>query len=311
MMVMERPAAFELLDTDRDALGEGPWWSVTEQRLYWVDILGHRVRSADLDATTVREWSTPSEVGFVVPDEENHLVMGLKSGLARLDPATGTITNGPTVETRADHRINDGKTDRAGRVWFGTMHMPETDPTSRLYRADAAGLTAQLDHITTSNGLGWSPDNTVMYYTDSIARRIQAFDFDAATGTITNPRVFAEDPPEYVPDGLTVDADGCVWAAKWNGHRVLRYAPDGCVLADYRFPVARMTSCMFAGPGLRTLVVTSAVGPAGDEPLAGRVFLLDPGVAGLAETPVAAGVLSAILAQRGSTNPPNHPAGIN
>jgi len=289
-------ASFELLDNDdRDSLGEGPWWSAAEQRLYWVDILGRRVRRSDLDAHDVEQWATPSEVGFVVPDVAGQLVVGLRHGLARLDPATAAVEPGVQVDERTDRRINDGKTDRAGRVWFGSMHDPETDPTSRFYRLDASGCHVIFDDVITSNGLGWSPDDKVMYYTDSKTWQIRAFDFDAGTGELSSPRVFASDPRgEYVPDGLTVDAEGCVWGAKWGGSRVVRYAPDGRVLRDLRFPVQRMTSAMFGGPDLSTLIVTSARGPADDEPLAGRVFLIDAGVKGMAETPVAADVLARV-----------------
>ena len=292
-----REAAFELLDiADRDALSEGPWWSVSEQKLYWVDITGRRVRRCDLDGQNLSEWPTPAEVGFVVPDDGGQLVIGLTGGLARLDPVSGEIGPGVQVDDRADHRLNDGKTDRAGRIWFGSMHRPETDAVSRFYRVDGTGVETIFSNIITSNGLGWSPDSTTMYYTDSKTWQIRAFDFDAASGTMSHPRVFATDPEgEFVPDGLTVDAEGCVWGAKWQGSRVVRYAPDGRIIADLRFPVARMTSCMFSGSGLDTLVVTSARGEADDEPLAGRVFLVDAGVKGIAETPVPAQVLAAAL----------------
>jgi len=298
-MVDVRKADFELLQVaDRDQLGEGPWWSVSEQRLYWVDILGHRVRSSDLDASEVSYWRAPSEVGFVVPDVDGGLVLGLRGGLGRLDRVSGVVEPGVEVDDRDDHRLNDGKTDRAGRLWFGSMHMPETSPTSRFYRVDGSGVSVVFDDVITSNGLGWSPDNSVMYYTDSKTWQIRAFDFDAATGVMSNPRVFAEDPVgQYVPDGLTVDAEGCVWGAKWQGSRVVRYAPDGRVLLDLRFPVARMTSCMFVGAKLDTLAITSAQGPADDEPLAGRVFLIDPGTTGIGEAPVCAEVLAKATAR--------------
>lgn len=299
VMVDVRTAAFELLDVaSRDQLGEGPWWSVAEQRLYWVDILSHRVRSSDLDGQDFMCFCAPSEVGFVVPDVAGDLVLGLRGGLGRLDPVTGVVQVGVQVDDRDDHRLNDGKTDRAGRLWFGSMHLPETQPTSRFYRVDKSGVATVFDDIITSNGLGWSPDNSVMYYTDSKTWQIKAFDFDASTGVMSNPRVFAEDPTgEYVPDGLTVDAEGCVWGAKWQGSRVIRYAPDGRVLLDLRFPVARMTSCMFVGSRLDTLAITSACGPADDEPLAGRVFLIDPGTTGIGETAVSAEVLANVTTQ--------------
>jgi len=255
-------ARFDVLAVDRDDLGEGPWWSEREQRLYWVDITGRRVRASDLDARSPMEWPAATEVGFVVPDTEGQLIAGLRHGLARLDPATGRWRDGVTVDRRRDHRINDGKTDRAGRLWFGSMHDPETDPTSRFYRFDAEGLTTIFDDVITSNGLGWSPDDRVMYYTDSKIHQIRAFDFDPATGEMSRPRVFAADTPgDCVPDGLTVDAEGCVWGAKWDGGRVVRYAPDGRVLLELLFPVRNITSCQFAGPNLDTLVVTSARGP--------------------------------------------------
>ncbi|MCL2317163.1 MAG: SMP-30/gluconolactonase/LRE family protein [Actinomycetia bacterium] len=298
-MTLTREAAYDLLDLDdRDRLGEGPWWHEAQQRLYWVDITGRRVRAANLDGTGAQEWATPSEVGFVVPDEAGRLVCGLRGGLGVLDPATGALQQGVVVEHRSDHRLNDGKTDRAGRLWFGSMHDPETDPTSRFYRVDAAGVQVVFDDIITSNGLGWSPDNRTMYYTDSKTWQILSLDFDPDTGVLRNPRVFAEDPQgQYVPDGLTVDAEGCVWGAKWQGHRVVRYAPDGRLLLDLRFPVSRMTSCMFAGPRLDVLVVTSARGPEDDEPLAGRVFLVDPGTHGLGERPVPAELAPGILGE--------------
>ena len=297
---MSQDASFELLDAgDRDGLGEGPWWSVADQMLYWVDITGHRVRALSLDGKGAREWATPTDVGFVVPDTEGQLVVGLTGGLARLDPATGDVVLGAQVDDRPDHRLNDGKTDRAGRIWFGSMHRPETEPVSRFYRVDGVGVSTIFDDVITSNGLGWSPDNKTMYYTDSKTWQIRAFDFDATSGTMDNPRVFATDPKgEFVPDGLTVDAEGCVWGAKWGGSRVVRYAPDGRIIADLRFPVARMTSCMFAGPGLDTLVVTSARGEADDEPLAGGVFLVDAGVKGIAETPVPAQVLATAMSSQ-------------
>ena len=294
---MIKDAIFDLLDVpERGILSEGPCWDVARQRLLWIDIQGHKVHSADLDGRGLRTWATPSEVGFAVPDAEGGIVLGLRAGLARLDPSTGAITHGSVLETRLDHRINDGAADRSGRLWFGTMHMPESEPSASLFRLDGSGITEIFGGVITSNGLGWSPDDAVMYHTDSGRHLISAFDFDAAAGTLSNRRVFAQTPADYVPDGMTVDADGCVWSACWGGHRMIRHAPDGRVLLELRFPVARITSCAFAGPSLDVLVVTSAQDPARDEPLAGRVFLLDVGVTGLPEAPVAPAAASAISA---------------
>lgn len=285
-----RRARFDVLPArEGDLLGEGPWWSVADRCLLRVDVLGRKVHRTDLDGERSTSWATPGTVGFAVPDEEGNLLVGLRDGLYRLDPAGGAVTPcALTGNGRGDCRVNDGKTDRRGRVWFGTMHDEETAPHGALYRYDGRGLTTVARGITTSNGLCWSPDDTVMYHTDSIARRITAYAFDPGSGEIGAGRPFAEDPAGYVPDGLTVDGDGCLWSAKWDGGKVVRYTPDGRVDRELTLPVSRPTSCAFAGPDLRTLVVTSAR-PAGGarEELAGAVFLLDVGVRGLPERPAA------------------------
>lgn len=267
-----------------DVLGEGPWWDVASGRLLWVDIKGHRIRSARLDGSDATAFATSSEPGFVVPDEDGRFVVGLRDGLWLLDESGAPLRQlmTPDYDTTTN-RINDGKTDRAGRVWFGTMEDVEKTPSSAFYRMDRGVVTRRFGGLVTSNGLGWSPDDTVMYHTDSLTRSIYAYDFDAATGSMRNRRVFALDPLDCVPDGLTVDAEGCVWAAKWDGGRLLRYAPDGSVVARVDVPVARPTSCAFVGDRLDVLAVTTAQTPGAEEPLAGRVLLLDVGVTGIPE----------------------------
>lgn len=277
---------YELLAvSSRDHLGEGPWWDAARAELLWVDILGRRVRRATLDGVEAEELTTPSEVGFAVRDSEGRVLAGLSDGLAVCDPDVGEWTGIWTGDHDASMlRINDGKTDHDGRVWFGTMHRAETEPAGALYSFGDGTATLHVDGITTSNGLGWSPDGALFYYTDSMARAIWVFDV-GDDGGISNRRVFAADPGDYVPDGLTVDAAGCLWGAKWNGGRVVRYTPDGAVDRVLELPVAKPTSVAFAGAGLDTLVITSAQMEDGDGDLAGSVFLLDVGVTGLAERP--------------------------
>ena len=148
----------------------------------------------------------------------------------------------------------------------------------------APGAQARLDGVTVSNGLGWSPDSRLMYYADSPTQTIRVFDYDSATGNIHNGRVFTTDSGASEPDGLTVDSDGCVWSAKWQGSKVIRYTPDGRIDREIEVPVSRPTSCMFVGSDLRTLAITSALpDEPGAEPLAGAVFLVDVGVQGLPE----------------------------
>lgn len=276
---------FELLAVpDRDLLGEGPWWDVETGFLHWVDIEGRRIRRARLDGSGEEQLSTATEVGFVVPTTRGSLLAGLRDGLYEIDSATGAAS----IAFQADydsgsHRINDGKTDRRGRVWFGTKHDPETAASSSFYRYDTDGVERLFDGFITSNGLGWSPDDQVMYHTDTLRRTIFAYDFEPERGVLSGRRIFAEDPGTYVPDGLTVDGEGFVWAAKWDGGLVVRYAPDGSVAQRLEMPVSRPTSCMFVGDGLDTLAVTSAAAPGRDEVLAGSVFLIDVGVSGLPE----------------------------
>ncbi len=279
---------FELLAVDgADRLGEGPTWDAAAGALWWVDILSRRIRQATLDGVEAPSIATAGEVGFVVPRRDGGLIAGLSGTLEAVAgpglDAWSTLWTGSYDP--AQLRINDGKTDRSGRVWFGTMHRAETQALGCLYRWDGDVVTTQLDGIRVSNGLGWSPDGATMYYTDSPARSIRAFDYDHDTGDISAERVLVEHRGDGVPDGLTVDADGCVWSATWNGHRIVRYRPDGRVDREVVLPVAKPTSVAFAGPDLRTLVVTSARIAEDDGELAGRVFLLDVGVQGMAEAP--------------------------
>jgi sugar lactone lactonase YvrE len=277
----------------RHTLGEGPWWSVMEQRLYWVDILKRAVYRAAIDASDQRVWQMPSEVGCVVPRLSGGAIAVLCDGLYDLNLESGRVST--LLRLEADlpgQRFNDGKCDRQGRLWFGSMHVMEQEPVGALYRYDPDGSCVKVyDGITTSNGLGWSPDSRLMYHTDSMARRITVADYDAGTGMPSGRRTFAITEPGFNPDGLTVDADGYVWSAVWNGARVRRYAPDGRIDREVTMPVWRPTSCMFAGPGLQYLVVTSAsweTRPTTADPsLAGATFVLNVGVKGLEEAPFA------------------------
>ena len=278
---------FEVLSDRRDTLGEGPWWDAQASVLYWVDIFGHAIRAATLDGAELPVVATPSEPGFVVKTSGGNLVTGLREGLYERNETDATWRERWRGEWDTSAvRVNDGKTDRSGRLWFGTMHDQETDPVGALYVLAGNEVRQVDDGIKVSNGLGWSPDSSIMYYADSPTQVIMAFDFDAAGGTATNPRVFATDPGQYQPDGLTVDADGCVWSAKWDGSRVVRYTPAGAIDKQIMLPASRPTSCMFVGSDLRTLAVTSAAADVPSaEPLGGALFLLDVKAQGLAEAP--------------------------
>ncbi len=272
-----------------DELGEGPWWEAATGVLWRVDILRHVLHSWHPASGRLDEWQFDDPIGFAVPTVDGGVVAGLATRLMQLDLDDGEHELiADAAPMRSNLRLNDGKTDRDGRVWAGTM-TDDDSFTGAFYRLDGRhDLTEMVGGVAVSNGLGWSPDNTVMYYTDSGARTIWAFDFDRPTGSIDNRRVFATDTDCY-PDGLTVDAEGGVWSAKWGGSRVVRYEPDGRVSEVVASPASQPTSCMFGGSDLGTLFVTTArVGVAAEELAAtpaGSVLAAQLGVFGLRESP--------------------------
>ena len=189
--------------------------------------------------------------------------------------------------------MNDGACDPQGRFWAGTMAYDESPGAGALYRLELDGsCTTMLTGLSISNGIGWSPDASTMYLNDSGTGCVDAFRFDGSSGTISDRRTLVHiDRPGVAPDGLTVDREGGIWIALWNGGAVSRYAPDGSLLATVRLPVERPTSCAFGGPGLDTLFVTSARTDLDDDalarqPHAGRLFAIDGlGVRGLPGLP--------------------------
>ena len=274
-------------------LGESPVWSPGEAALYWVDINNPTVHRLD-PATGERErWFVETEIGSIGLAGPGRLVAGLRTGVHYFDLETGGIEKicDPEGEGRFnENRMNDGKVDRAGRFWVGTMNDPGHKPQGTLWRIDADGKAeATMGEIRIPNALCWSPDSATMYFTDSYSHRIWAFDFDLDSGTFENKRVFASIPEDDgVPDGATVDEEGFVWCAHMFGGRVSRFAPDGTVDRTIALPVPQVTSCAFGGPELATLYVTTASlrmdrAALSQQPLAGALFAADPGVRGLPE----------------------------
>lgn len=277
-------------------LGEGPTWNSAEGALYWVDIQRPAIFRFDPNKGQTGHWPMPRPVGCVVSTRSaGRLAFADAHGFGFLDLAAGSIER--TVDPERDipaNRFNDGKVDRKGRFWAGTIDDRKFGPTGNLYRLDPNGAVhRQASGFCCSNGLGWSPDDRLMYFTDSMVRKIWAYEFDASSGELGERRVFASfADDDGVPDGLAVDAEGFVWSAMWDGWRLVRFAPDGKVDREVRMPVQRPTSCMFGGPDLRTLYVTSAAvgldGPALQRgPLAGALFALECQVPGLPEAPFA------------------------
>jgi len=265
------------------ALGEGPCWDPADGALYWTDIPAHRVHRLAADGTHT-SWDAGQPVGAIVLRAGGGLVLAAKDGFWTLDPATGELALLAHAEPDVpENRMNDGACDRAGRFFAGTMAEDESPGAGTLYRLGTDHEVAPvLGGVSISNGIGWSLDESRMYYVDSPTLGIDVFDYDAGSGTIGNRRVFAAVGGGAIPDGLAVDADGCVWVALWGGAAVARYGPDGRPRQTLEIPAGNVTCCAFGGPDLGTLYITTAAGPGR---CAGALFACRPGAAGLPANP--------------------------
>ena len=276
----------------RAGLGEGPVWCPREHVLYWLDSRLGLFNRFDPESGENRSWQMPEPIGSFALCEGGGIVAALASGIALVEPATGV----PEWLIRVEHaaegmRFNDGKCDRRGRFWTGTMveHL-KAPALAALYRVDAGRRVEKvLDGVRMTNGIGWSPDDATMYFTDTAAATIFALDYDIESGTVANRRPFVTTTPETGwADGLTVDAEGGVWSAGFGRGRLNRYAPDGSLDRVIELPVQQVTSVMFGGPDLSTLYVTTAgaaVRKPGErtEHMAGMLLAVEPGVRGLPE----------------------------
>lgn len=283
-----------VLDTRAD-LGEAPSWDTNARLLLWVDITQGLVHRFDPATERDEVFEAGQPVGAAVPTASGRVALAANSGFSLLDPATGRLDPVADVEPEVpETMMNDGKCDPAGRFWAGTKDVEGRRALGSLYRLDADHrLTKVLSDVTTSNGLGWSPDQRRMYYIDSTTYRIDAFDYDITSGAVSNRRSHVEIPRSWgLPDGMTVDEEGFLWVAFWGGSAVRRLAPDGRADAIVQFPVTQVTSCAFGGPDLSDLFVTSARSGLTDaalseQPLAGGLFRVRPGVRGLPSPPFA------------------------
>ncbi len=269
-----------------DFLGEGPFWDARNQRLHWVDILAPALLSGDPQTGERSTRPMPELIGVAIPKASGGFVCATETGIKTISEAGEIAVLAEPEDDRPGNRFNDGKCDSRGRLWVGSLAINTEPGRGRLWRVDPDGSFALMeDDLHISNGLGWSPDDRTFYFTDG-PKTIWAYDFDAEAGTIANRRVFAEfGPGDGVPDGLTVDSEGHVWVAIWDGWAVRRYAPDGRVERTISLPVPRPTSCTFGGPNMDRLFVTSArirlsARHLAEAPLSGSVFALDAGVTG-------------------------------
>ncbi|WP_329409501.1 SMP-30/gluconolactonase/LRE family protein [Streptomyces sp. NBC_00704] len=266
--------SYEVAVRAEATLGEGPTWDPATGRLLWIDILGSRLHSYDpvTGGRTVRV--TDQHVGAAKPRAGGGLVLNLRDGVGLLDPdgAFRWLRHEPVPGRRA----NDAAVAPDGSLWAGTMRYDEAPGGGTLSRLTGDGSAELvLDDVAVSNGTGWSPDGTLMYYIDSPTRRVDVFDC-SADGRVSGrrPLVSVEDGAGF-PDGLTVDADGCVWVALWDGGAVRRYTPEGELDRVIALPTPRVTACAFGGADLTDLYVTTArVGLTAPHPVAGSLLVI-------------------------------------
>jgi len=273
------------------ALGESPLWSVSEQVLYFVDILRCHIHRYDPATGVLSTLTLPEEVGCIALVEGGGFIAGLRTGLWLLD-TEGKLTKklASNPEDHKSSRFNDGGTDPAGRFIVGTIDETRERATAQLYRYDKNGLDCLASGLLTSNGVAFSPDASKLYHADTPRYKLYRYDYDARTGAATNRQVFVQfdaSKDKGRPDGGAVDSEGCYWSALYEGGRVERYAPCGKLLAEYPLPVQCPTMIAFGGADMKTLYCTSARhGRPEDElrrhPFSGALFSMRTDVAGLA-----------------------------
>ena len=275
----------ELMADYRCETGEGPLWHPMERQVYWSDIPRGRIFRLNPFSRRHEQIYEGRIVGGYTIQSDGSLLLFMDRGSVAVwrDGKLKYLVN--KMEGETDNRFNDVAADPAGRVFCGTM--PTDTRSATLYRMDTDGsITTVLEGVGLSNGIGFSPDQKQMYYTDSLARKIYIFDYDIDSGDITNQRVFVETPDDgSIPDGMTVDAEGYVWGARWDGSSLYRYNPDGEQVVQIQFPAKKISSVIFGGVDLTDMYVTTAGGgnKAEEGPGAGGLFRLNVGVQGKPE----------------------------
>jgi sugar lactone lactonase YvrE len=286
----------ELLLDARADLGEGPVWDASRGLLYWVDIHAGRLHTYD-PVEQVDDWVHVGErLGCIAPlavslqTQGTSLLIALNSGFMTLNlPSQRMVILANPEPHLPGNRFNDGKCDPAGRFLAGTMDDAEKEASGSLYSYSTDGtLKTLLTGVRISNGLTWSPDFQIFYYIDSPTRQVTAFDYDLATGNIANPRLAINVPPKMGwPDGMTSDFEGMLWVALWGGAKLTRWNPaNGQLLEAIPIPVLNVTSCIFGGPDLTDLYITSArKGMSAEQlakyPLSGGLFRIRTKIRGM------------------------------
>ncbi len=272
-------------------LGEGAIWDAHNQKLHWVDIEGYAFNVADPETGINKTYPLPKKPGTVVPIDTENVLIAIQDGLIILNIPTGEIEYRLNTDIHLQHnqRFNDGKCDPSGRFWVGTLSMDGVQEVSSLYCVDNdLSLQQKIEGVSISNGLTWSFDGAIMYYIDTPTSQVVQYDFDVYTGAISNKKVVVTIPKEMgYPDGMTIDSNGMLWIALWDGFGVIQCDPStGELLQKVNVPAPKAASCAFGGKNLDHLYITTAsVDMTPEEleqyPLAGSLFVANVGATGV------------------------------
>ena len=274
----------ELYYNAKATLGEGPAWDARTQTLYWIDVLEKRIYAGSKLFLQLDDF-----VGCLAPRKDGGLVIAQRFGFWTFEPETNKLLTlaSPKGEP-SNNRFNDGKCDVRGRFVAGTMDHNEQEASGSLYSLSTEGrLKKLLKEVRISNGLAWSPDDKTMYFIDTPTREVKAFDYDLETGQIANPRVLIRFSETFGwPDGMTSDMNGNLWIAMWGGARVTQWNAKGILMEQFAVPALNVTSCIFGGPEMNELFITSArvgmdAAALKKYPQAGGVFQLITNVTGM------------------------------
>ncbi len=281
----------DLICKTQNLLGECVLWDHRTQRLQWTDIESSCLWQWDMTNAAPRRFELPERLGsFALTQDPEIYVGAFESGFAHFSAAQSTFEMRAPVTQGARHlRMNDGRTDRNGVFWAGSMAEAAGSPIGSLWRFDGNdAATAHLHDIRIPNSLCWNGAGDVMYFADSPRNIIWAYDFDAASGPTGKPRIFAQTPPGVHPDGSCIDTEDHLWNAQWGGGEIVRYRPDGSIERRLALPVSQPSCVAFAGPNLDQLCITTArvdldASALSQQPLAGALLVYNVGVTGLRE----------------------------
>jgi sugar lactone lactonase YvrE len=274
----------ELYIDARATLGESPAWDAKTQTLYWVDVLERHIYAGAKCLLQLDDY-----IGCLAPRREGGLILAQRRGFRIVLPDMKTVKKLPSPRGEPDHnRFNDGKCDPRGRFLAGTMDGNEKEDSGTLYSLSPEGQARKLlTHVRISNGLAWSPNGKILYFIDTPSRQVMAFDYDLDTGKLMNARPLIKFDKSFGwPDGMTTDTDGNLWIAMWGGARISQVAADGTLLAQFGVEAMNVTSCVFGGPNMNELFVTTALSGTDattfrNFPHAGGVFRMETHVTGM------------------------------